>query len=928
MFCFILLQASDFENIHFTKDMKQIITPIIAAMLLTFASAPVSNAKNYGALEIAPKGITESNGTKMAVVWRYFNQEEIIKISSEKGGEESYEICGKMSHPKIGEMELAQRFLKKSPTQTSMRADMRILGTPPRGSSLEPAFQFHLPRDVFDGRLFADGAPVSPDTKKLDAKELSFQSESGELKISGNLNVHLRDSTRQRILKYRTISIVADDLGNGKYSLELDFSFDKNKKPVTLAGEYRVRENEDYQKFEVIRNTLKSSALDFSFLLDAPAGKYGFVKTDGENFTFEKLPGSKVKFFGSNICQSATIPEKDEAKALADEFAASGFNTARLHQFSSILRGTKSDSAALNQQKMDKFDYLFAELKKRGIYSTIDFYSSGKLYPHEYDDVQYRGDNMKALFFASDKARATLKRFISNFLNHINPYTGLAYKDDPALFFASIINENAIARIQNFVVRTHLDRDIFEPIFKKWEEKNAKFLGEKPYTERFQLFLIDRYEKYYAEMSSHIKSIAPHLLLTDQTNGGCLLTVSMSEKYDLFDCHVYNGHPLFYEKRFTVPLYVDPSDPIGNFAGAFKSAGALKLMGKPSAVTEWDYVRPNPKAAAGGLIVGAYAALNGIDGLWQFCYTHNRQKILSNMPLGLFDTAGDAVRTLANKIGALMYLRGDVSESDVTIPMIVESNLYANGNTARAYELSGGLAKLSLAVKTGNIVADSAESAKKALPKNSAAALYADKKMAPKNISVKAFDAFDGDVLKKVADSVKLGRGAIDAENGVFASSTGELFLDSKNAIWKAVTPRTEVFIQGCGATQKGAFAEVKNIKGWSIAAVCSVDGKPLDSSDRMLIAHLTDAMNDGQRFGKRDFSVVLEWGGGCYLLKRADSEITFSSELEGFKCHALDTSGKRIAEIPVERKNGRAKISISTHNSFGSVIAYELSRK
>jgi len=898
--------------------------------ILGFLSASILSsaqilAKNYGAIDIEPKGSADFNGTKMSFVWRYFRQEETIKIDSEKSLADSYTLQGTLENKKIGAAKFSQRIIRTSPSTTRVEADFKILGKPPKGSPLTPSFQFHLPKDIFEGRVFADGKAVAPDVSNFSAKEMAIQSESGELKISGNLKVVRWTSTRQRVLKYYTVSIMADDIGNGEYKIGFDMSYDKNKRPVPLAGEYVVRESEDYRPIDVARKIEPSSALDFSFLLDAPAGKYGFIKTDGAKYVFEKSPKKKVRFFGANICQSALLPEKADAKILAEEFAASGYNSARLHQFSGILRGSPTDSALLHERNMDKFDYLFAELKKRGIYMTTDFYASGKLYPHEYDDVDYRGDNMKALFFASPKARAALKRFISNFLNHVNPYTGLAYKDEPALFLASIVNEDAIAGVQNFVVRTHLDRDIFKPLYAKWLAENSAATEGRSENEKYQLFLISMYNDFYAEMKSHIKNIAPHILLAEQTNTGGSLVISMSENYDVVDGHSYNGHPLFYERRFTVPLYVDSSDALEKKSGAFIMMAARRILTKPSAVTEWDYVRPNPTAAEGGLIVGAYSALNGIDGLWHFTYTHSREKIAKNDRLGMFDTAGDAVRTLANKIGALIHLRRDVSESKVVLPTLVESDFYTNGNTENAYRLSPQLAELALVAKTGNIVAKDAESAMKKLPANTAAVLYSSSVMMPRNSAKKIFDAFDKDLVAKVSSGVKLGDGAIDLANGTYLSSNRQLFLDTKNAAWKAATPRSEIFIQREGRSLKGDFAEVKNTKGWSIVAVCSLEKKPLKSSSRILVAHLTDMMNDGQRFASDKFNVVLEWGSAKYLLKRGDSEISFSDTLENFKCFALDTSGRRIAEIPIVRSDASAAVKISTHNPFGSVIAYEL---
>lgn len=45
---------------------------------------------------------------------------------------------------------------------------------------------------------------------------------------------------------------------------------------------------------------IKDSALDVSFILDAPAGKHGFIKRAGDRF---KLSGTEeeIKFWGTNL---------------------------------------------------------------------------------------------------------------------------------------------------------------------------------------------------------------------------------------------------------------------------------------------------------------------------------------------------------------------------------------------------------------------------------------------------------------------------------------------------------------------------------------------------------------------------------------------------------------------------------------------------
>ena len=68
------------------------------------------------------------------------------------------------------------------------------------------------------------------------------------------------------------------------------------------------------------RDILEGSALDFSKagFTDAPAGKYGWIRSVGGHFEFEKLPGRPQRFYGVNLCGTANFPDHDLADKPSD----------------------------------------------------------------------------------------------------------------------------------------------------------------------------------------------------------------------------------------------------------------------------------------------------------------------------------------------------------------------------------------------------------------------------------------------------------------------------------------------------------------------------------------------------------------------------------------------------------------------------------
>ena len=65
---------------------------------------------------------------------------------------------------------------------------------------------------------------------------------------------------------------------------------------------------------------LPGSALDMSGLLDAPAGRHGFLTVRGDRFVFED--GTEARFWGGNLFGEANFPDKANAERLADIAAA------------------------------------------------------------------------------------------------------------------------------------------------------------------------------------------------------------------------------------------------------------------------------------------------------------------------------------------------------------------------------------------------------------------------------------------------------------------------------------------------------------------------------------------------------------------------------------------------------------------------------
>jgi len=134
----------------------------------------------------------------------------------------------------------------------------------------------------------------------------------------------------------------------------------------------------------------------------------------------------------------------DIEKAIRDDvyhFARLGFNAFRVHVWDTEI----SDSAGnlLANEHLRLFDYLLAELKKRNIYTIITpiaFWGNG--YPERDERTPgFARKYGKGGSTTNDTAIRAQENYLTQFFNHINPYTKLKYQDDPYVIATEINNE-------------------------------------------------------------------------------------------------------------------------------------------------------------------------------------------------------------------------------------------------------------------------------------------------------------------------------------------------------------------------------------------------------------------------------------------------------------------------------------------------------
>ena len=174
----------------------------------------------------------------------------------------------------------------------------------------------------------------------------------------------------------------------------------------------------------------------------APAGSGGFIRAQGNHFVDET--GAVRRFLGVNLYGPAQLPSRADAERTAKRLSWWGVNAVRLFpQYTWQLRKDRDWAKGIDPALLDRFDDFFAQLKARGIYATVNLHAArtaGYRFPGFRQTMkENKGlDNFDPTFIQHQKD------FIRTFFDHVNPYTGLAYRDEPAVMSWEVNNECAL----------------------------------------------------------------------------------------------------------------------------------------------------------------------------------------------------------------------------------------------------------------------------------------------------------------------------------------------------------------------------------------------------------------------------------------------------------------------------------------------------
>ncbi len=453
--------------------------------------------------------------------------------------------------------------------------------------------------------------------------------------------------------------------------------------PVIPSGP--TDEGEWYQ-LGTKNSTSGSHYVDWSSLLDAPAGKHGFLKAVDGHLQFED--GTPIKFWGTTLCDENVFVEKDKADSLASRLAKMGCNILRLHHMDAPwggrnIFGKAENTRKLNPEMLDRLDYLIYALKQKGIYTFLDILVHREFMKSDGVPKALPDYGAKQVGFFSRKVIDLQKEYAEQLLTHKNKYTGLEYRNEPAIAVSEFINESTIY--------SHFGGDMVlkSPYRKELESLwNKKFPGKKlgSFDQDWESglrpvmkntiegadvkesvsFLMGLEDSYYDEMNKHFRDLGVKYILCGSNMPYPILSMLKSySKLDMVIQNEYWDHPQLWKikgdwnKVRWAPFH-NGSQLQSLETNLIEKKAYYKVHNKPYLLTEWNHCYPNEYQLEGAPLMAAYASLQGWDGALQFDVDH------ASLGKGYIDNfnVNRSGEDLAQWVAAApMFLRGDIKEA-------------------------------------------------------------------------------------------------------------------------------------------------------------------------------------------------------------------------------------------------------------------------
>ncbi|MDD5679396.1 MAG: hypothetical protein PHW60_15620 [Kiritimatiellae bacterium] len=628
--------------------------------------------------------------------------------------------------------------------------------------------------------------------------------------------------------------------------------------------------------------------LDLSFLYrdEAPAGRHGFLTVRDGRFVFED--GAQARFWGTCFNSAANFPEHGESEKIAQRLAKFGVNLIRTHQmdaewatpniFQAARGARRNDSLSFDPESMDRLDYLVHCLKQAGVYIYLDQLTYRRFKPGDGVDAADQLPLAAKPYSNFDPKLIELqKKYSADLWTHVNPYTKLAYKDDPCFALMEMTNENDLLASTPITLEPYRTR--FEKQYRSWAARHGIKLPDgvvdfdpAKRTEPIKRFLYETQSGYYRDLLVFLRGIGVKIPVAGGNWNTGTAGLAAFEPCDFCSAHNYwdlsagiNGTN---KSRLAEPTH---------WAQAF---GKYRLLDRPFVISEWDAPWPNEWRGENSLWLAALAALQDWSGVAVHTYryqSHGPVDRLGGIVVGgsparvNWETFNDPAKFGLFYHAALLFRRRDVSPARQTLAIHLDDE--AIFKTKASPNHFAALTPGAEQHKTGMI-----------LPGQSVSAdlVY--------NLDESAGKPVKGPVI---SDTGEYGRDIRKRYAWIDSSRTRAAF----GFLGKAGRIR----LQGLELKVKTPFA---------VIAISSLTNDPIHKSANLLLTAVGRADNTGAKYNAAH-TVRIELGRAPTLIEVIEAKIALETDQPALKILAINPEGFLTGHIPAKIENGKLTFEI-----------------
>ncbi|MBL9136256.1 MAG: hypothetical protein JNK85_10325 [Verrucomicrobiales bacterium] len=194
--------------------------------------------------------------------------------------------------------------------------------------------------------------------------------------------------------------------------------------------------------FQPAADPFIATPIDLRSLNEASAGDGGRIARRADQFIHHRT-GMPLRFWGVNVGMDRVRIDREEAGRFARSLAKRGVNLVRIH--GPIYATEGPDFGRVDMRRNRQVQRLVAALKQEGIYTALSIYFPlwVKFDASTPAFAGYQGGHPFALLYFHEEFQRIYRQWWISLLQTPDPESGHALRDEPAVAFLEMINEDS-----------------------------------------------------------------------------------------------------------------------------------------------------------------------------------------------------------------------------------------------------------------------------------------------------------------------------------------------------------------------------------------------------------------------------------------------------------------------------------------------------